>query len=61
MKYTTAVLSLVLGSANALPALVKRDGFGQGEPISADGKGGPILGMFDFSLSLIYYLFFLWL
>jgi hypothetical protein len=42
-KFTIAIL---LGSVQGTPFLAKRDaGFAQGEPISADGKGGPILGM----------------
>jgi hypothetical protein len=47
MKLSSAVLTLVLGGTNALPSFVKRDaGFAQGEPISADGKGAPLLGMY---------------
>jgi hypothetical protein len=47
MKFSTLALLGVAASASALPNLKKRDAqFTQGQPISADGKGGPILGMF---------------
>lgn len=40
---------IVACAANALaaPSLIARDGgkFGEGQPIDADGKGGPIQGM----------------
>lgn len=46
MKFSVLALTGLIVSANALPNIQKRDAqFAQGEPISADGKGGPILGM----------------
>lgn len=33
------------GNKHLRPVLEKRQKFSQGQPISADGKGGPILGM----------------
>jgi len=46
MKISTSVVALFsAGYAFAAPSLEKRDaGFADGQPISADGKGGPILG-----------------
>jgi hypothetical protein len=46
MKLSKFITALLLGTVQGAPSLVKRDaGFAQGEPISADGKGGPILGI----------------
>src|ERR1700760_3545626 len=48
MKLYDFAISLLLSSPPVLASLVKRDAqFVQGEPISADGKGAPILGELD--------------
>jgi hypothetical protein len=44
MKFSTLAIIGAAASASALPNLKKRAQFTQGQPISADGKGGPILG-----------------
>lgn len=53
MKVSALVLSCALGSALAAPQVLPRDGdkFTEGQPISKNGKGGPINGEYD---SLIY-------
>ena len=49
MRVSACALLGLAASATALPNLQKRQSgqaqFEQGQPISADGKGGPILGM----------------
>lgn len=48
MKATSVLALLGAGQAFAAPPVEKRDaGFADGQPISADGKGGPILGEFS--------------
>lgn len=45
MKATAVLALLSAGYALAAPQVEKRDsGFADGQPISSDGKGGPILG-----------------
>jgi hypothetical protein len=55
MRLSSVSALCLLGSAataNALPNLFKRDAqFVNGEPIDASGKGGPILGIDESSLS----------
>jgi hypothetical protein len=49
MRFSGVLALCLLGSAattNAFPGLAKRDAqFAAGQPIDANGKGGPILGM----------------
>jgi hypothetical protein len=54
MKFNLIAAALI-GAAGAVPSVEKRAaGFAQGQPISADGKGGPLLGMYHDILTLLY-------
>lgn len=46
MKFSTVIVAFA-ANVLAAPSLIARDGgkFGEGQPIDADGKGGPIQGM----------------
>jgi len=53
MRLQSVFVALLAGSAAASPAIIGHEkrqaagaaGFGQGQPISSDGKGAPLLGI----------------